>query len=246
MRTAMMLLALALIGAPACKKKTTTAPATGSGSAMGSAGSAGSGSAMEGSAGSGSAMEGSAGSGSAMEGSAGSAGSAMEGSAGSAAEGSGAEGGATMTHKAEKCPSTVAGATTTASVKGKDVIVTVTAKDKAAIAMIQKRADESVKPKTEAKEPSAEHTQQGVHGGTAGICPVYVPTGATAKVKHEKAGVVVTITPKEKPDDLKKDIDDRITKAEAWAKENPSGGDEGGGGGKGTGGGHGKGTGGGK
>ena len=245
MRTAMMLLALALVGAPACKKKTTTTPAAGSGSAMGSAGS---GSAMEGSAGSGSAMEGSAGSaGSGMEGSEGSAGSAMEGSAGSAAEGSGAEGGATMSHKAEKCPSTVAGATTTAAVKGKDVVVTVTAKDKAAIAMIQKRADESVKPKTEAKEPSGEHTQKGVHGGTAGICPVYVPTGATAKVKHEKAGVVVTISPKDKKaDDLKKDIDDRITKAEAWVKDNPGGGDDGGGGGKGTGGGGSKGAGGGK
>ena len=38
-----------------------------------------------------------------------------------------------------------------------------------------------------------------------GICPVYVPEGAKARAKHEKNGVVVTITPKDKPDELKKD-----------------------------------------
>src|SRR5207253_1014726 len=113
-------------------------------------------------------------------------------------------------------PSTVFGATTTDAIKGKDVVVTVTSKDKDAIAAIQKRADESVKEKDAVKKPSDAHDQKGAHGGGAGICPVYVPEGATAKVKHEKAGVIVTITGKGKPADLKKDVDDRITKAKAW------------------------------
>jgi len=217
MRTAMMLLALALVGSPGCKKKEeATPPPAGSGSDMGSG--SGSGSAMAGS--------GSAGSGSAMAGS----GSDMGSGSGSAMAGSGAGSGSAdtaMQHHAGNCPSTVLGSTTTASIKGKDVVVVVTSKDKDAIAAIQKRADESIKDKDAVKSPSSAHDQKGAHGGSAGICPVYVPEGATAKVKHDKGGVTVTITPKGKPDELKKDVDDRITKAKAWVEANVKPGDQG-------------------
>ena len=47
------------------------------------------------------------------------------------------------------------------------------------------------------------------------------------KVKKEKDGVAVTITPKDKPDELKKDVDERITRADAWVKENIKPGDKG-------------------
>jgi hypothetical protein len=56
---------------------------------------------------------------------------------------------------------------------------------------------------------------------------VHVPEGATAKAKHDKNGVTVTITPKDKPDELKKDIDERIGKADAFVKENIKPGDKG-------------------
>jgi hypothetical protein len=214
MRTAMMLLALALaVGPTGCKKKNET-PTPTTGSAM--TGSSAMGSDM------GSAMAGSAAAGSAM------AGSAMGSAAGSAMAGSdtGAGSDAAMAHHAGNCPSTVLGSTTKAEVKGKDVVVTITSDDKDAVKAIQTRTDELLKSRSDKKEAGTPHDQRG-HGQTSGLCPVHIPDGATAKAKHEKNGVAVTITPKGKPDELKTEIDDRITKAADWVKTNIQPGDKG-------------------
>jgi hypothetical protein len=162
-------------------------------------------------------------------------GSDMAGSgAGSAAAGSGAGSGAgsadaqQMAHKMGNCPSAVLGATTKAEVKGKDVVVTITSTDKDAIAAIQKRADELLAEKQDgAGSAGGGHDAKGTHGGVSGSCPVYVPEGATAKAKKEKNGATVTITPKDKPEELKTAIDARIAKTDAWVKENIKPGDKG-------------------
>jgi hypothetical protein len=220
MRIAMTLLALSLAVAPTgCKKKNKEAD---NGSAAGSA--------MVGSdmgTMAGSAMAGSA-AGSAMAGSdmGSAAGSAMAGSAADMGAGSGSD--AMMAHHAGNCPSTVLGATTKAEVKGKDVIVTITATDKDAVKAIQTRTDALVKQiAAPGHEPGTAHDQKGTHGGTMGLCPVHVPDGGTAKAKHEKDGVAVTITPKDNVDALKTDIDGRIQKAADWTKANIQPGDKG-------------------
>lgn len=208
MRIAMTVLALALATTGCKKKENKPADTTGSGSAM-----VGSGSDM-GSAGSGSDM---AGSGSDMAGS----GSDMAGSGAGSADTS-------MSKKAGNCPSTVLGAVTKVDVKGKDVLVSITSTDKDAIASIQRRAEEVLAEKKDGGGSAAGgHDQKGTHGGGAGICPLHVPEGATTKVKKEKNGVTVTITPKEKPEDLKKALEERIAKADAWVKENIKPGDKG-------------------
>jgi hypothetical protein len=222
MRIAMTLLALAL-SVSACKKKEAVP-----------AGSAGSGS--------GAAMAGSdMGSGSAAM-----AGSDM-GSGSAAMAGSGSGDATTMAKKAGNCPSTVFGSTTKAELTGKDVVVTITSDDKDAIASIQRRADDLLAEKKDNAAGGGGHDSKGTHGGASGICPVYVPEGATAAVKKDAKGAVVTITAKDKPEDLKKEIDDRITKAAEWTKANVKEGDKGTqggvGGGKGTGGGGGWGSG---
>jgi hypothetical protein len=221
MRTAMTLLALLTLAvAPACKKKDKTEPATtetGSGSATGSAAGSAAGS-DTGSAGSaGSAAGSAAGSGSDT----GSAGSA----AGSAGSGAGSAD-AAMAHHAGNCPSTVLNSTTKAEVKGKAVVVTITSDDKDAIAAIQKRTTELLAEKKDGMTGDA-HDQKGTHGGGAGLCPVYVPKDAKAEAKNDKKGAVVTITPKDKVDDLKKAVDERITKAADWVKANVKTGDQG-------------------
>ncbi len=171
--------------------------------------------------GSGSAMAGS-GSGSAMMGS--DMGSAM--GSGSAAMGSGAgSADQAMAHRAGMCPSTVLGSTTTAAVKGKDVVVTITSADKEAVMAIQKRTDEMLKARMGKHEGEA-HDQRGTHGGKIGLCPLHIPEGATAKSKNQKDGIAVTITPKDKPDELKTEIDGRIQKAADWVKENIKPGDK--------------------
>jgi hypothetical protein len=204
MRIAMTLLALAL-SVSACKKK----EAAPTGNTTGSA--AGSGSAMAGSdMGSGSA--------------------AMAGSdtgSGSAMAGSGSGDATTMANKAGNCPSTVFGSTTKAELKGKDVVVTITSDDKDAIASIQRRAEELLAEKKDNAAAGGGHDGKGTHGGASGICPVYVPEGATAAVKKDAKGATVTITAKEKPEDLKKEIDDRIAKSAEWTKANVKEGDKG-------------------
>ncbi|HET9989665.1 MAG TPA: hypothetical protein VFQ65_14130, partial [Kofleriaceae bacterium] len=101
------------------------------------------------------------------------------------------------------------------------VVVTITADDKDAIAAIHKRTDELLKEKV-APHPTGGtlHDQKGGHGGGIGLCPVYVPEGATASAKTDKKGVTVTITTTGKPDELKKDVDARIERAAQWVKDN--------------------------
>ncbi len=206
MRIAMTLLVAAL-AVGGCKKKTENAT-TGSGSAE-----MGSGSAMMAGSGSGSGSAAMAGSGSGSAAMAGSgSGSAMDAQA--------------MAHHAGNCPSTVLGSTTKAELKGKDVIVTVTSTDKDAVKAIQTRTDEMLKARMGQKAPGEAHDQRGTHGQSIGLCPMHIPEGATAKAKHEKDGVQVTITPKDKPDELKKEIDGRIEKAAQWVKDNIKPGDK--------------------
>jgi hypothetical protein len=127
-----------------------------------------------------------------------------------------------MAHRAGMCPSTVLGATTKSAMKGKTVVVTIESADKAAIAAIQKRTDELLAEKKGTPTGSG-HDMKGTHGGGQGLCPVYVPEGAKAKAKHEGKGVIVTITPKGKPDELAKEIEGRIAKADDWVKANLKG-----------------------
>jgi hypothetical protein len=202
-RLVTLVICLSFLGACSKKKEPPPTEGSGSGSAM-----MGSGSAM---AGSGSAMMGSgsgemAGSGSAM-------GSGMGSGSGSTDQ--------PMSHRTGNCPSTVLGAKTTAKLVGKAVVVTITADDKDAIAAIQKRSDELLKDKV-APHPTAGamHDQHGGHGGGIGLCPVYVPEGATASAKTDKKGVTVTITSTGKVEDLKKDIDSRIERSDKWVKDN--------------------------
>ncbi len=275
-------LAASLTISTACKKPSSdgagsgAAPPAAAGSAATGSAAAG-GSAAMGSAGSDSAAAaaGSAQAGSAAAGAAagGSAAGSDTGSAAMAAGGSAA--GEMMAHRAGMCPSTVLGAKTTQAVKGKAVVVTVESVDKDAIAAIQKRTDKLLAEKKAGPASGTVHDQKGAYGGAKGLCPVYVPEGARATAKHEAKGVVVTITPKGKPDELAKEIDTRIARASDWVKANVKDGDKGnqggvgggtgkdgsnhsgkgdgkgqernkgGGGGKGTGGGGGQGTGGG-
>lgn len=137
-----------------------------------------------------------------------------------------------MAKHAGNCPSTVLGSTTKAEVKGKDVVVTITSADKDAVMAIQTRTDEMIKIRMAKKGggsgagDASQHDQRGTHGQTMGLCPLHIPEGATAKAKHEKNGVVVTITPKDKVDELKTEIDGRITKAADWVKANIKEGDK--------------------
>jgi hypothetical protein len=128
------------------------------------------------------------------------------------------------------CPSTVFGSTTKAELKGKTVVVTITNDDKEAITSIQKRAEELLKERADNLKPgstSNTHDQKGTFGGSKGMCPIYIPEGGKAESKKDAKGVVVTITPKDKPDDLKKQIDDRIAKTDEWVKKNLTAGDKG-------------------
>lgn len=172
---------------------------------------------------------GSAGSGSA----AGSAGSADSGSgSGSAVADSGSGSGSAaaevkMSKGAGNCPSTVLGAETKAEVKGADVVLTITATDKDAIAAVQRRTKTLLEEKADGPTSGATHDQKGTHGGGTGLCPVYWTEGGKAAAKDDAKGVTITITPKEKPEELKGIIDGRITKAAAWVKENVKPGDQG-------------------
>jgi hypothetical protein len=177
---------------------------------------------------------------SADTGGSGAAGSAAQGSAepdatGSAAAGSAAtddSGGAgtgdvAMQRGAGKCPSTVLGATTRSEVKGKDVVLTITASDKDAIGAIQRRTEELLAAKAEGGTSGTVHDQKGSHGGGVGLCPVYWTEGGSATSKKDAKGVVVTITPKDDPKELKEIIDGRIAKASDWVKANIEPGDQG-------------------
>jgi hypothetical protein len=111
-------------------------------------------------------------------------------------------------------------------------VLIVSADDKDAITAVQKRTEELLKERGAGGAASGgTHDQKGSHGGAMGKCPVYVPEGAKATWTKLDAklgdGVKITITPKDAPADLKKEIDDRITSAAAWAKEHLKSGDKG-------------------
>lgn len=125
------------------------------------------------------------------------------------------------------CPSTVFGSTTTSELKDGKILVTISANDKDAILAIQTRSAELVKEKTDGVTAGDGHDQKGTHGGGMGLCPIHVVAGAKAEVANAKDGVVVTITPTEKPELLKTEIDARITKAAEWVKANIKEGEQG-------------------
>lgn len=222
MRLAYVLFGLSLAVSAGCKKEPGSTAQTGSGS--------GSGSAVAPTVGSGSGSDtgsGSAGSGSGSGSDSGSAaGSGSDsGSAAAAGSGAGSDSALLGTHRAGNCPSMVLGATTTSALKGKTVIVTIESSDADAIAAIQKRTDDLLADKKAiaadgSAATGAGHNQKGGHGGGQGLCPVYVPDGATATAKHQPKGVVVTIAPKDKADALSHEVEARITKASAWVKAN--------------------------
>jgi hypothetical protein len=149
------------------------------------------------------------------------------------AAGSGSGGDAPMANRGGNCPSLVLGATTTAAIKGKAVVLTISATDKDAIAAMQKRSDEisphwlPLQEDKEAKAGGPVHDRQGTRGGTQGICPVYWERGGKANIKKVPKGLIITITPKDKPEDLKAIIDGRIAKAAEWVKANIKAGDRG-------------------
>jgi hypothetical protein len=146
--------------------------------------------------------------------------------AGSAAGSAAPPAGELMTKGGGHCPSMVLGAETKAEVKGKDVVLTITAGDKDAIAAIQKRAEELLKEKADAPGGTV-HDQKGSQGGSKGICPVFWEEGGKAASKKDAKGVIITITPKDKPEALKATIDGRIVKATEWVKANIKPGDAG-------------------
>jgi hypothetical protein len=225
-RGSIILSAALLTLAAGCKKQSSD---TASGSAAGSAvsGSAASGSAAAPGSAAGSGSSAAADSAAAGSGSAAAAAAGPDTGSAAAAAGAGGSAAEAMAHKAGMCPSTVLGATTKEAVKGKAVVVTIESTDPDAIAAIKRRTDELLAEKKSAKAPSMAHDQKGAHGGGVGLCPVYVPEGAKAAAKHVAKGVVVTITPKDKPDELAKDIDARIAKAADWVAANVKPGDKG-------------------
>jgi hypothetical protein len=184
MRT--MLLALGLTGlvlAPGCKEKKSSAPVsegTGQGAEAPPPDPAG-GSASGAAGGSGAAG---------VSGDVSGAGGAATAPAG----GSGATG-ERLGNKMAHCPSAVAGSETTVSQGTGGVVVTVTAKESAQVAEIQKRASHLDSVEASPEGPIA-HTGRGTGGGRLGRCPV-VMGGVSLAVEQRKDGVSITMTPKE-------------------------------------------------
>jgi hypothetical protein len=242
MRVIFTIVTLSLTFAAACSKKQDSAGG-GSGATAGSSATAGAGAASGVVAPAGSGAVGTGGAGSDNTAAMGSGAATGSGAVGTAptigsgvGSGSDTEAAATgagsevvapesMAHRAGMCPSTVFGATTSSAMKGQAVVVTIASTDKDAIAAIQKRTDALLAEK-KAAPTGVGHDMRGTHGGGRGLCPIYVPAGAKATAKHEANGVVVTITSKGNPDDLAKEIDDRIAKATTWVKTYVKAGDQ--------------------
>jgi hypothetical protein len=231
---AWMALAASLTVSIACKRQSSdgagsgAAPPVAAGSAATGSAAAGSSAATGSDTGSAAMAAGSAAGGSAAPPGVAAAGSAAGTDTGSAAMAAGSAAAAeVMAHRAGMCPCTVLGAKTTEAVRGKAVVLTIESADKDAIAAIQKRTDKLLAEKKSGPPSGTVHDQKGAYGGSKGLCPVYVPDGAKATGKHEAKGVVVTITPKDKPDELAKEIDTRIARASDWVKTNVKEGDKG-------------------
>lgn len=125
-----------------------------------------------------------------------------------------------MNKRAGNCPSTVLTANTVAEVKDGKVVLTITAADDDAVAGIQKRTEALLSQKAAGPSAGAGHDQKRTHGGSAGLCPVYLGEGGTATWKPSEQGVVIEITPKGDPAVLEAEIDARIAKATEWVNEN--------------------------
>lgn len=137
-----------------------------------------------------------------------------------------------MANKMANCPSAAPGATTTVKADKAAVTVSVTAKDakdKAAIAEIQKRA-KTLSASDAAADTEVKHTGKGTGGGQLGKCPV-VMTDVTLKVKNTKAGADIMMTPKDKTKlgDLETMAKERVEAMPAMDAAGSAGGDEGGG-----------------
>ncbi|MEO8846065.1 MAG: hypothetical protein ABI591_12440 [Kofleriaceae bacterium] len=129
-------------------------------------------------------------------------------------------------HHAGNCPSTVARSATSVALDGSNVAVTITSDDPDAIVAVQKRTDDLLAVHLEHHtDTGTEHQRNGEHGGAIGMCPVYIPEGATATGKHLTNGVVVAIAAKDAAA-LKTEIDARIQRAADWAKTNIPAGDK--------------------
>jgi hypothetical protein len=143
-----------------------------------------------------------------------------------------------MANKMANCPSAAPGATTAVKADKTSVTLTITSKDKAAIAEIQKRAKKLSTLDTSA-DADIKHTGEGTGGGQLGKCPV-VMTDVTLKVKDSKTGTAITMTPKDKAKlaDLEKMAKERAESMPAMdaaaggdaaggapPKEEPAGGD---------------------
>lgn len=130
-----------------------------------------------------------------------------------------------MVNKMMHCPSAVDGATTKVEGSKDSVVVTITARDPAKVAEIQKRAKHLASLASPNAAPEVKHTGQGTGGGALGKCPV-VMRDVTLKVVDQKDGSKVTVTPKNPAtlSELTKISKDR---ADALAAAAKSGDDEG-------------------
>ena len=130
-----------------------------------------------------------------------------------------------MVNKMMHCPSAVEGATTRVETGKESVVVTVTTKEPAKAAEIQKRAKHLASLTAPTAAPEVKHSGQGTGGGALGKCPV-VMRDVTLKVEELKDGAKVTVTPKNPAtlSELGKISKDR---ADALAAARPAGDDEG-------------------
>jgi len=115
-----------------------------------------------------------------------------------------------MANKMRRCPSAVSGAETKVEEGKGTVVLTVTAKEPAQVAEIQKRAEHLDKVEG-APDAEIKHTGQGTGGGASGKCPV-VMTDVTLEVEEQTDGVKITLTPKDasKASELARTASDRV------------------------------------
>lgn len=100
-----------------------------------------------------------------------------------------------MANQMMHCPSAAPGAVTAVKETKTAVVVSVTSKDKAQVAEIQKRAKHLATVDASA-DAEVKHTGEGTGGGGLGKCPV-VMSDVTLKVKDIKTGTEITVTPKD-------------------------------------------------
>ncbi|HVK76329.1 MAG TPA: hypothetical protein VM734_23550 [Kofleriaceae bacterium] len=146
-------------------------------------------------------------------------------------------------NKAGNCPSAVVGAETKV-VDDKDqpgkVVLTITATESAASETIRRRIAHLLEVQG-APDAEIKHTGEGTGGAQMGMCPVITTKDTKITASDIEGGTKVVIEPTggQTPEDLRKEVEQRITKTQEWLKGNLKGTDASGGGG-GTGGGKGE------